>query len=447
MFRKDQRIGIYILIKRLGRGGFGEVWLAERRAKFVTTKVAVKLPLEEQIDVEAIKHEATLWEQASGHPNVLPIIDADEYDGQVVIVSEYAPDGSLDELLIKEGALPAKKAVEIVTGILSGLEFLHSKKIIHRDIKPANILRQGETPRLADFGISRLMKTTGMTQTVGGTPVYMAPEAFDGIRTVQTDIWSVGVILYQMLEGELPFTANNLTDLLGAIITKEPKPLRDSVPLQLQKIVAKALAKQSNERYQSVNEMREDLASFLVRSSQQNINSKQLDTTIKLSVATINQADQHENLSSLEHYGEESKAPYKRFLLPIIASLLLMVSFSAYFWFGSGKSKEDKVDISSQNIPRESLIGNWRAREGNVNLLINDDGSFSLVDAPFTIIEGKWAISENKLILDAKTMKQTVGGGIGEKVSETLIAVFVNDLLTLRINDKRVLHLNRETSK
>lgn len=84
MFRSAQQIGPYTLIKRIGRGGFGEVWLAERRAKFVTTKVAIKLPLEEQVETDAIRNEAGLWEQASGHPNVLPIIDADEYDGQIV---------------------------------------------------------------------------------------------------------------------------------------------------------------------------------------------------------------------------------------------------------------------------------------------------------------------------------------------------------------------------
>src|SRR5215210_1319813 len=118
MFHAGQQVGPYTLINRIGRGGFGEVWLAERRAKFVTTKVAVKLPLDEQVDHEAIKQEATFWSQASGHPNILPIIDADEYDGQVVIVSEYAPDGSLEDLLKKNGgSLPMKQAIEMAIGI------------------------------------------------------------------------------------------------------------------------------------------------------------------------------------------------------------------------------------------------------------------------------------------------------------------------------------------
>jgi serine/threonine protein kinase len=112
MFREGSQIGTYTLIRKLGRGGFGEVWLAERKSKFVTTKVAVKLPHDEQIDHETIKQEAQLWEQASGHPNILPIIDADEYDGQIVIVSEYAPDGSLDEWLKKNGKCRLKKLLK-----------------------------------------------------------------------------------------------------------------------------------------------------------------------------------------------------------------------------------------------------------------------------------------------------------------------------------------------
>ncbi len=197
MFHERQQIGPYTLIRRLGRGGFGEVWLGERQGKFATTQVAVKLPLDEQVDHAAIEHEAQLWAKASGHPNVLPIIEADEYDGQIVIVSEYAPDGSLEDWLKTHGKMPIEKAVETTIQILDGLEFLHSRQIIHRDLKPANILLQGKTPRLADFGISRAMRTTAASQSqnISGTFAYMSPEALDGKRSVQTDIWSVGVNL------------------------------------------------------------------------------------------------------------------------------------------------------------------------------------------------------------------------------------------------------------
>ena len=144
------------------------------------------MPHDEQVNHEAIKQEATLWEQASGHPNILPIIEADEYDGQIVIVSEFAPDGSLDEWLKRNGKMSVERAVETTIKILDGLEFLHSRNIIHRDLKPANILLQGETPRLADFGISRAMRTTvaSQSQNISGTFANMSPEALDGKRSI-----------------------------------------------------------------------------------------------------------------------------------------------------------------------------------------------------------------------------------------------------------------------
>ena len=261
MFKEGLQIGPYTLIRKLGRGGFGEVWLAERRTKFVTTKVAVKLPLDEQIDHETIKQEATLWEQASGHPNILPIIDADEYDGQVVIVSEFAPDGSLDEWLKKHGKMPVEQAVETTIKILDGLEFLHSRNIIHRDLKPANILLQGNTPRLADFGISRALRTTASSQSsnVSGTFAYMSPEGFDGKRSVQTDVWSVGVNLYQFLTGELPFPQKEPSNLLAAIIMRDFEPLPEDIPRHVQKIVENALAKMPEHRFHSAAAMREAL--------------------------------------------------------------------------------------------------------------------------------------------------------------------------------------------
>ncbi len=264
LFSAGQQIGGYTLIEKLGSGGFGAVWLAEKRSAFVTKKVAVKLPHEEQVNFDAIRQEATLWEQASGHPNVLPIIDADIYDGQVVIVSEFADGGSLGDRLKREDKLTIKEAIEMTIGILNGLGFLHGKEIIHRDIKPQNILLQGNTPRLADFGISRAMQTTAISSTIIGTDAYMSPESFDGKRSIQTDIWSVGVVLYQMLKGSLPFPQEHPSERMFAVLTKEFEPMDESVPFDLKRIVEKALAKLPENRYQTTTEMRDELQKSLV---------------------------------------------------------------------------------------------------------------------------------------------------------------------------------------
>ncbi|CAN5456866.1 hypothetical protein BH10ACI1_BH10ACI1_30420 [soil metagenome] len=270
MFAENQQIGLYKLIRKLGKGGFGEVWLAERTSegfRAFTKKVAVKLPHKEQVDFKAIEQEATLWEQVSGHANVLPIIDADVFDGQVVIVSEYAEGGSLADKLEAEGKFPVRRAVELTIGILKGLEFLHHKKIIHRDIKPHNILLQGDTPRLADFGISRAMQTTTYSSKLVGTDAYMSPEALDGKRTEQTDVWSVGVVLYELLKDDLPFPQEHPSERMFAILTKNFDPLPLEIPYKLRDAINKALAKNPSERYATALAMREDLTAILAEMS------------------------------------------------------------------------------------------------------------------------------------------------------------------------------------
>jgi serine/threonine protein kinase len=273
VFSSGQKLGNYTLVNPLGRGSFGEVWLATRETKFLTTKVAIKLPLREQVNIESIKQEAVLWEQASGHPNVLPIIEADEFDGQVMIVSEYASGGTLEELLKKEGVLSPRKTLDMALGIAQGLEFLHSRHVIHRDIKPANILLQGETPRLTDFGLSRAVSgnSLSMSISINGTPYYMSPEAFNRKRNKQTDIWSFGVVLYKMLAGKLPFEGDDIGELYTAVFTKEPPPLPDTIPLSLSQIVFKALEKSPAKRYTDASEMRQDLLFCLPSFSAENI--------------------------------------------------------------------------------------------------------------------------------------------------------------------------------
>lgn len=255
--RANEQLGPYTLIRQLGRGAFGVVWLAERRSALVVTQVALKLVLDDEPNLNEISQESRLWGQAAGHPNVLSIIEADVYDGQVVIASEYAPDGSLKEWLDRHGkAAPSlDAAVKMMHGILAGLAHLHEKKIVHRDLKPANILLHGETPRLADFGLARVLKSSANSGSVAGTPSYMAPENFDGKRSQQSDIWAAGVIFYQMLAGRLPFPQTDFAALIGALVHRNAEPLPPAVPLPLREFVARALQKDPARRYQSAMEM------------------------------------------------------------------------------------------------------------------------------------------------------------------------------------------------
>jgi WD40 repeat protein len=261
MAQPHDKIGSYTLVNKIGSGGFGVVWLAEKRTSIATTRFALKLARNEDVDIEVFKQEASIWAQVSGHPNVLPIIEADIYDGQIVIVSEYAPGGSLMDWLQRHGArAPSiEAAVEMASEILDGLEHLHEQRIIHRDLKPDNILLQRETPRLADFGIARVIKTDSYSKAVTGTFAYMAPEAFNGKRNEQTDVWSVGIILYQMLAGRLPYDQVDIVSLVGAIVGHVPPPLPDFVPESLRRIVMRALERDPTQRYRSATEMRLDL--------------------------------------------------------------------------------------------------------------------------------------------------------------------------------------------
>ena len=272
MPKANDRIGPYQLICKLGEGGFGEVWLAQDFSSSTPREVAVKIPLESDIDLDALLQEATLWARATGHANVLEFLAARVFNGQVVMVSEYAPDGSLKDWLRRHGGLApsVEAAVEMTRGILAGLEHLHARSIIHRDVKPDNILLLGATPRLADFGISRVLKSTSKSAVTAGTPHYMAPEAFNRKRNQQTDLWSVGVMLYQMLSGRLPFDGADLTEIYGSICNEEPEPPPAAVPEWLSQVVAKALTKDSEWRYQTAAEMRAVLTPHLPTVKEEN---------------------------------------------------------------------------------------------------------------------------------------------------------------------------------
>ncbi len=348
MFRPGDQIGPYTLVDKLGKVAFGVVWLAERRTQITTTQAAIKIPLDDDISIETIKNEADVWVRASGHPNVLPIIEADIYGEHIVIASEYAPDGSLDAWLKKHGKAPTvESAVEIISGILSGLEHLHLRNIIHRDLKPPNILFQGSTPRLADFGISRVLRSTSQSSNIMGTPSYMAPEAFDGKRNEQTDIWSVGVIFYQLLSGRLPFEQADITSLLGAILTRNPDPLPPTVPQPLQNVIVRALAKDPGNRYKSAAEMR----TALRNPQETNPNydpEKSIGTVVSPSINT--------SPPQYFHPPTEKKSNMPHFVYAIAGLLAIVIVSGMIFLFRSSASNDSKSNLA--NTPSNKFVNN-----------------------------------------------------------------------------------------
>jgi serine/threonine protein kinase len=242
--------------------------LAIREGGIANTQLALKLPHPSRINLEAISQEARLWARACNHPNIVPIFEANIYDGQIVIASEYCADGSLADWLKPRGgkAPTLEVAIDLMRGILSGLGHLHEQGIVHRDIKPANVLLHRGVPRLADFGMSRFITPESQTSQVGGTPAFMAPEAFDGVRSPATDIWSVGVLCHLLLTGELPFPEREWTSLFKAIVTRDPPPLPGAVPEPIRAAVRLSLEKDPGRRLASASEMAEMLGGIHDRS-------------------------------------------------------------------------------------------------------------------------------------------------------------------------------------
>jgi serine/threonine protein kinase len=245
MLHAGDKLGPYSLVRTLGRGAFGEVWLAERATSLLTTQAALKLPFDGSSNLGLVRDEAQTWLKASGHPNVVPVLEAEVYDGQVIIASEYVAGGTLREWMERSGGAGSTvdDSVRIVSGILAGLDYLHRSGVTHRDLKPENVLMQHGVPRLTDFGLARVLKAQAHTETVSGTPRYMAPEAFSGSYSEATDLWAVGVMLHELLGGAHPFPDAGLMQLIAAIQLQEPAALPATVPERLRAVVARLLAK------------------------------------------------------------------------------------------------------------------------------------------------------------------------------------------------------------
>ena len=276
--RAGSRIGHYEIVQRLGSGGMGEVYLArdERLARLVALKI---LPTYFVSDAERLRRFQTEARAASAlnHANILTVYEVGESDDVHFISTEYI-DGQTIRELIADDSLTLGETLDIVNQLLSGLSAAHAAGIVHRDIKPDNVMRRKDgTVKILDFGIAKLVEdsaselstlTSGVTRrtelgAILGTIAYVSPEQARGLAVDErSDVWSVGVVLYEMLAGRKPFSGATNADMIVSILERPPAPLFESqvsALAMLQRIVGKALSKNVNERYQAAAEMLADL--------------------------------------------------------------------------------------------------------------------------------------------------------------------------------------------
>src|SRR5262245_4363095 len=258
----------YELVELVGSGGMSSVYKAHDR--LLERNVALKLLhphyVEDAEYVERFRREARAVAQLS-HPNVVTVIDRGEADGHQFIVFEYVDGQNLKELIRRSGRLPVRRAVELALAVADGLAFAHQQGIVHRDVKPQNVLLNGDgEAKVTDFGIARSLEVErGVTQTgtVMGTSNYLSPEQASG-RAVgpRTDVYSLGIVLYELLTGEVPFPGENFVAVAMKHVN-EPVPdlraRRPDVPLRLAVAVDRALAKDPEQRFRSMDEFAREL--------------------------------------------------------------------------------------------------------------------------------------------------------------------------------------------
>ncbi len=262
----DKVISHYKILEKLGEGGMGVVYKAEdtKLHRFVALKfLHDQLTYDQETKIRFF-HEAQAA-AALNHPNICTIYEIDEQDGLLFIAIEYIEGESLEKR-IQYGPLSLYDLLSITIQIGKGLHEAHNKGILHRDIKPANImLAANDQVKILDFGLARLgvQSKISKTGTGMGTALYMSPEQVTGKDVDnRTDIWSLGVVLYEMITGIQPFTGEYEPAVVYSILQADPEPVtahRSQVPMELDRIVLKALAKNKSERYPHVEDMLVDL--------------------------------------------------------------------------------------------------------------------------------------------------------------------------------------------
>ena len=262
-----KRLGRYVIERRIGRGAMGAVYLAKDPR--INRAVAVKaIPIEKEFEDEELREARVRFfreAESAGrltHPNIITVFDAGEDKKLAYIAMEYVPGIPLRDFTDSKRLLAPKRALELAALTAEALDYAHNQGVIHRDIKPANLLynpKEGSL-KISDFGVARITDNNRTkTGIVLGTPMYMSPEQLGAENlTGHSDLFSLGVTLYELLIGDVPFKAGNIAALMAKITTHDPAPIagrRTGLSPSLDAVLARALAKRPEDRFSCGAEM------------------------------------------------------------------------------------------------------------------------------------------------------------------------------------------------
>jgi eukaryotic-like serine/threonine-protein kinase len=371
--------GRYRIVRKLGTGGMADVYLAEDQE--LGRRVAIKIlndrhAADDQF-VERFRREA---KNAAGlsHPNIVSVYDRGTAEGTYYIAMEYLDGRSLKELIVSRGPAPVKTAVEYARQILAAVGFAHRNGIVHRDIKPHNVLVTGDDGRLkvTDFGIAR-SGASQMTEvgSIIGTAQYLSPEQARGSPVDQTsDLYSVGVVLYELLTGQVPFTGDTPLEIAMKHLSEVPKPpseLRPEVPHDLDLVVLRALAKDPADRYQSAEDMDADLqrvlagmpvgaetaeAATAVLSGSGVMAAAPTSVITRPTRAVTPRPGPPGGTPPAGYYGYEGPPRRRRPIWPWILSILLLCAAGAAAWFAYTKIQDqlnNSKPVAVPNVERQ----------------------------------------------------------------------------------------------
>ena len=450
----------YEMLEKIGEGGMATVYKA--RCNILKRYVAVKVLREEfTTDEEFIRRFNTEAQAAASltHPNIVSIFDVGHEDNVYYIVMELVQGKTLKEIINEDGVLPWKWSVNIAIQVASALETAHKNNIVHRDIKPHNIIiTEDGSAKVTDFGIAKAVSNSTITAfgTTIGSVHYFSPEhARGGYTDAKSDIYSLGVVMYEMLTGRVPFDADTPVSIALKHMQEkpvEPMKLNPSIPFAINKIIMKAMEKEPSLRYQNATEMLKDLSMALKDPEGGFVKSNAEKLQYTQRVPVLGEEPQVEvkkdgKKGKLAKYFEEHPTAKKVWITVIIAVLVILIPLAGFFGVQALLKAGLPKDVNLPNFVGQTLE-EAKVTLGKTKLTLETEEVFDDEVEAGKIISQEPPYSEGATVKENTTVKLKISKG-SEMVEMIKVVGMTYEEAEQKLKDE--LHLNverkEETSK